>query len=107
MDGFYINLKHDEKRKNHMENLKNKYDFFKKIQREEAVYHKNGATGCYLSHINCLKKLENIDGDYFLILEDDFCILNENNFNDFVENFESIKNNNNWSMLILTPFANF
>lgn len=103
MDGFYINLKHDEKRKNHMENLKNKYDFFKKIQREEAVYHKNGATGCYLSHINCLKKLENIDGDYFLILEDDFCILNENNFNDFVENFESIKNNNNWSMLILTP----
>ena len=103
MEGFYINLKDDEKRKDHMENLKNKYDFFKKIQREEAVYHKNGAVGCYLSHINCLKKLQNTDGDYFLILEDDFCILNENNFNDFVENFESIKNNNNWSMLILTP----
>ena len=103
MDGFYINLKHDESRKNHMENLKNKYDFFKKIQREEAVYHKNGAVGCYLSHINCLKKLENIESDYFLILEDDFCILNENNFNEFIENFNSIKDNNNWSMIILTP----
>ena len=57
-----------------------------------------------MSHYNVLKMAyENYKNDECIVIfEDDFCILNENIFNDFINDFESIKNNKDWSVITFT-----
>ena len=38
-----------------------------------------------------------------MVLEDDFCILNEHNFHQFITEFEKIKDKDGWDMIVLTP----
>lgn len=38
-----------------------------------------------------------------MIMEDDFMIHNMENFNNFITDFENIKNDNNWNIITLTP----
>ena len=38
-----------------------------------------------------------------MVYEDDFFILNENNYNQFINNFNEIRNNNDWDITVLTP----
>jgi len=103
LEGYYINLSHRTDRKEHMEQLKQTYTFFKNIERMEAVVNKRGIIGCSLSHIKCLNELLKRNKECYLIMEDDFCILNEDNFNGFIREFDKIKNDTNWDVITLTP----
>lgn len=106
LEGYYINLNHRTDRREHMEQLKQKYPFFKNIERMEAVVNKRGIIGCSLSHIKCLNELLKRNKECYLIMEDDFCILNEDNFNGFMLEFNKIKNDKNWDVITLTPRGN-
>jgi len=106
MNGFYINLSHRIDRKTHIEELKNKHSFFKNIERFDAVLNRRGDIGCALSHINCLTQLLNQNKDYYLIMEDDFFIMDDVGFQNFETNFELIKDNDEWDILTLTPRGN-
>ena len=106
MNGYYINLKFREDRNNHFINNIKKYDFFKNIERFEAIYDSDfGEIGCTKSHINALELCLEMDDDYFLIIEDDFCIINEENLLNFFRNFNKIKNKE-WDIITLTPSGN-
>ena len=104
MIGYYINLNKREDRKTHIEYIKKKYNFFKDIKRMPAIHNKRGDIGCALSHIKCLNEFKlNINSyKYFMILEDDFQIINEQKFKNFEKSFNNIKNEN-WDIIILTP----
>ena len=103
MNGYYINLSHRTDRKTHIENLKQKYTFFQNIERFDAILNKRGDIGCSLSHIHCLTQLLNQNKDYYLIMEDDFFIMNDVDFQNFEANFQLIKDNDDWDVLTLTP----
>lgn len=110
MIGYYINLTERVDRRNHFEKLKTKYDFLKNIERIEAIKHSNGSIGCGLSHIMALKKLkEKAIQDslkFVCVFEDDFCILNNNNFIKFIYDFKEIQDNKDWDLIVLTPRGN-
>lgn len=103
MEGFYINLNHRTDRKQHIETLIQTHPFFKNIERMEAICNERGDIGCSMSHIKCLTDLLQKNKDYYLILEDDFFILNETNFTNFVDEFDDIKDSDEWDVLTLTP----
>ena len=103
MDGFYINLNHRTDRRQHIETLIQTHPFFKNIERMEAICNERGDIGCSMSHIKCLTDLLHKNKDYYLIIEDDFFILNETNFTNFVDEFEVIKDSAEWDVLTLTP----
>ena len=110
LQGFYINLKKRQDRMTHFENLKKNFVFLQNIKRSEGYIFKNsinkfaaGTAGCAQAHLNCLKKIKNLEGEYFAIFEDDFSILDYNVFIEFTNEFEKIKNNNNWDVILLTP----
>lgn len=102
MKSYYINLKHRKDRRSHIdENIKS-LDFFKDLQRIEAIYKKRGAIGATMSHIKALEKFNGKE-DMVLIMEDDFFIFDKQNFLDFVKDFEEIKNSDIWDAIVLTP----
>ena len=103
MNGLYINLSHRIDRKTHIENLKKKYKFFQNIERFDAILNKRGDIGCALSHIHCLTQLLTQNKDYYIIMEDDFFIMNDVDFQNFEANFQLIKDNDDWDVLTLTP----
>ena len=103
MEGFYINLIHRIDRKQHIETLIQTHPFFKNIERMDAICNERGDIGCSMSHIKCLTDLLQKNKAYYLILEDDFFILNETNFNNFVDEFEHIKDADECDVLTLTP----
>ena len=77
----YINLKHRKERKKHIETLFNK-NVLKglKLTRFNAIHNKNGAIGCYLSHIALLKQSIQNNQTYHFVIEDDFDCLDINLF---------------------------
>jgi GR25 family glycosyltransferase involved in LPS biosynthesis len=101
--GYYINLEERKDRLQHFEALKVKYPFFKDVERIAAIRNENGAIGCGFSHIKALNKCLNCDDDYMMIFEDDFCILNNNNYNEFIKYFENIRDEKEWDIIVLTP----
>tara|TARA_Y100000768_G_C23989017_1_gene690874 strand:- start:4844 stop:5479 length:636 start_codon:yes stop_codon:yes gene_type:complete len=102
--GYYINLNNRQDRKKNIENIKKKYNFFKDIKRMSAIHNKRGDIGCALSHIKCLNEFKSNVNTYklFMIIEDDFQIINEEKFKNFENSFDNIKNEN-WDVIILTP----
>tara|TARA_B100001173_G_scaffold310619_1_gene325617 strand:- start:834 stop:1454 length:621 start_codon:yes stop_codon:yes gene_type:complete len=102
MKGYYINLEKRSDRNDYMKEYILNRPFFENIERFNAITHKKGAVGCTLSHINCLKKLQENSDPYYMILEDDFLILNEENYKLFIDEFEKIKQEK-WDIMILTP----
>lgn len=107
--GFYINLDKRDDRRDHFEkNVKN-HPFFSNIQRMSAIYHEVKGAGCTLSHIECLRRIKmSINNNkssarYYVIMEDDFQILDSDNFNHFVNSFEKIKDSDSWDIILLTP----
>lgn len=105
MFGYYINLDERQDRKEHMNtNIIERYPFFNHIQRISAVYHKNGALGCALSHQYALTKFINeCNGECLMIVEDDIVILHESHFLSFSKDFESIQHSDTWDIIVLTP----
>lgn len=107
INGFYINLDGRRDRFDYFEKVKSDNSFLTNIQRFSAIQNRNGALGCTMSHYNALKlAYETYKGDECIaILEDDFFILDKNAFNDFVSDFSSIKNNDDWSVFTFTRRA--
>jgi len=105
MFGYYINLDTRKDRKDHMNtNIIERYPFFNHVQRMNAVYHRNGALGCALSHQHALKKfIYEPNEDFLMIIEDDLVILNESNFLSFCNDFESIRTSDTWDIIVFTP----
>jgi len=105
MNGYYINLEERKDRYVHFEKLKTNHSFFKNVNRVSAIKCENGAIGCGLSHIKALKKSiqDNDSFDYTMVFEDDFCILNDTHYTDFVGHFEHIRNEKEWDIIVLTP----
>ena len=100
--GYYINLEHRTERKFNIESIQQKFPQLANIKRFNAIKHQHGAIGCTLSHVNVLSKLNLLDETYFLVLEDDFNIINEDGFRSFLNDFEKIKEDN-WDIIVLTP----
>jgi GR25 family glycosyltransferase involved in LPS biosynthesis len=72
----------------------------------DAIVHNNRVIGCAMSHLRALQKFEHTNDPYISIFEDDFCILNQDNFNNFVKEFELIKKSSDWKVIVLTPSGN-
>jgi GR25 family glycosyltransferase involved in LPS biosynthesis len=106
MDGIYINLKERTDRKDHFESNIKSNIFFSNIKHMDAISHSIRSVGCASSHLKALQLCEIRDQPYFVIMEDDFVILELNHFNDFVKDFESIKNSTDWKVIVLTPRGN-
>ena len=84
MNGYYINLDYRVDRDKHFNTNIKKYDFFKNIKRYSAIHDEEcGAIGCVKSHINVLLLCLQDNFDYYLIMEDDFNIINESNLVNF------------------------
>lgn len=98
MKGFYINLDKRLDRREHFENIS---PIFKNIKRFPAIEYSPGYIGCAMSHIAVLKKGLDIEGEYIFIFEDDFMILNMDNFNHFLNDFKVAVFN--WDIIVLTP----
>ena len=106
MKGFYINLDNRIDRRDHFEDLKTQYPFFTHIERMSAIENKDGALGCCCSHINALMLAEKLDEPYVAIFEDDFMILDHNNFLQFINDFQQIASSEKWNVIVLTPRGN-
>jgi GR25 family glycosyltransferase involved in LPS biosynthesis len=102
LEGYYINLDHRTDRLQHFEALKTTYPILSNIKRMSAIYNAKGAIGCALSHVKCLQQLANSTNKFVAVFEDDFYLLHEKNFKQFVRQFEKIKNAS-WDVLTLTP----
>jgi len=103
MKGYYINLECRRDRRRHIENNILTLDFFKDLERFEAI--KNGETGigCGESWTKIIEKcIEIKDQDYFLLIEDDISIDNDEIFNEFLKDFEEIKEKQ-WDVITFTP----
>lgn len=103
MDGFYINLVHRVDRKQHIEHMMKTHSFFKNIERMDAILNQRGDIGCAMSHIKCLTGLLTRKKDFYMIIEDDFVILDQAKFASFTNEFEKIKDSDDWDVLTLTP----
>lgn len=68
----YINLKHRIERKKHIDTLFNNVSKDIKLTKFNAICNKNGAIGCYLSHIALLKQSILNKDQYHFVIEDDF-----------------------------------
>ena len=101
MNGFYINLDKRVDRREHFENIS---PVFKNIQRFSAIEYSPGYIGCAMSHIAVLKQGLNIEGEYVFIFEDDFMILNMDNFTNFLNDIKYI--DIEWDIIVLTPRGN-
>jgi GR25 family glycosyltransferase involved in LPS biosynthesis len=98
MQGFYINLDKRTDRREHFEHIS---PSFNNIQRFPAIEYFPACIGCAMSHISALKKGLEIDSEYICIFEDDFMILNMDNFNNFLHDFKTI--DVEWDIIVLTP----
>jgi GR25 family glycosyltransferase involved in LPS biosynthesis len=104
MKGFYINLEHRTDRRQHIEKLIECTGLFSNIERMNACVGTRGDIACGMSHIKCLNQLSEFNEPYYIILEDDFMILNTDLYKEFEEAFDKIKDQE-WDVIVLTPLG--
>ncbi len=88
---FYINL---DKRKdrykeinNELRNVLDEDEYTDKVERFPAIYNKNGAIGCSLSHLEVLKIAKKRNYKNIIIFEDDFeFLIDRETFRSSIEN---------------------
>ena len=108
MKGYYINLECRRDRRRHIENNILTLDFFKDLERFEGIKIQEQcpelySVGCSESWVKIIEKcIEIEDQDYFLLIEDDISIDNDDIFNNFLQDFEEIKEKE-WDVITLTP----
>ena len=103
ISGLYINLDKRKDRRDHFKKLKSENPFFKNVNRLPAIEDKKGFIGCGKSHIIALKQLLKQKDEYYIVCEDDLNILNQSYFNNFTSQFDKVKNNPEWDIIVLTP----
>jgi GR25 family glycosyltransferase involved in LPS biosynthesis len=75
----------------------------------KAIQNKNGAIGCYLSHLRCLENAKKDNLNHIMIVEDDITFLDVECFKSQINIF--LKNHDNWDVLLISgnnmpPFIN-
>lgn len=99
---FYINLQHRTDRKQHVERELLSIGI-KKPTRFNAIKLENGAVGCSMSHLKCLKTAKENNFPHVLICEDDIQFLNPSLFIDQINGF--LENNSadekSWDVILL------
>ena len=104
MKGFYINLVDRKDRRIHFENLKTLYPLVAQVEWLCAIENIDGPLGCCLSHLKSLTRAkEDLDEPYVAIFEDDFTVLDHAAFLRFAEEFDKIRFDNGWKVIVLTP----
>jgi len=103
LQGFYINLDSRKDRRDHFENVKKMHPFLGGIERMSAIEKNDGPLGCCFSHIKALTQCLTIDAPYIAIFEDDFTVLDDTIFRRFVDDFQKVKENDTWKVIVLTP----
>lgn len=92
IDGYVINLEHDEERKKHIvqefENSPINIKLF------SAIKHKTGWIGCLRSHLELIKLAKDNNWNMILVIEDDAYIENKDMFNEiFMKVLDWLKTN--------------
>jgi glycosyl transferase family 25 len=103
MKGYYINLESRGDRREHFEKLQMEWPVLGGIKRLNAIQETDGALGCCCSHLSGLRMLDGVEAEYVAIFEDDFCVLNSENFAEFWRDFDKIRRLDSWDVLALTP----
>lgn len=119
---FYINLDRNKDRNINMKETLNKlnieyhryegldgkkYNNIKNdkfIDKDNIICNSNYEYAVLYSHLSLIKKLENEEGEYFLILEDDLCLDFINYWNNSIENI-IINAPNDWEIIMLGYFT--
>jgi GR25 family glycosyltransferase involved in LPS biosynthesis len=109
--GYYINLDSRNDRCEHFEQNIKCHPFLANVQRMSAILISTRGIGCTLSHIECLRMIkqsrtqmdESTFPKYYIIMEDDFCILDNDKFHHFVHDFDNVKDLDLWDVIVLTP----
>lgn len=104
MKGVYINLEHRKDRRHHMEQLTQRYGFFSNLERLDACFGPRGDIVCGMSHIKALNRFSAFNEHYYMMLEDDFMILNAEIYKEFEVAFDRIKDLE-WDVIVLTPLG--
>lgn len=94
---FYINLKHRVDRMKHAETQFNAMGIIP--ERVNAIYCRNGAIGCALSHIKCIELAKKRQMPYACICEDDILFIRPEQTKKSVS--EILNNTSQWDVLLL------
>jgi glycosyl transferase family 25 len=104
---LYINLEHRTDRKLQIEGeLRWTNIPEEKIIRIDAIKNENGAIGCTMSHIKCIKLAKELNLENVLILEDDFSFRKDN----FINRINQLKNFieiNDWDIFLFSGNKEF
>lgn len=73
---FCINLDRRQDRWEHSQDEFNKVGIQGRVERFPAIEHKNGAAGCLMSHVACIKKAKELNLNNVLVFEDDVKFIN-------------------------------
>jgi GR25 family glycosyltransferase involved in LPS biosynthesis len=95
IDIYVINL---EERKDRWEEIQKNFKNFNLI-RVEAIKRKNGARGCFLSHIKCLKIAKEKNLKNIIVIEDD-CKPVEDFYKRLLTIKKYLDENNSWSIYL-------
>ena len=94
---FYINLLSRPDRKQHVESQLSLLGI--NAERFNAIKMPNGALGCSISHLKCLKIAKEKNWAHLLIVEDDITFLNPELFKNQLNKF--LQNHNNWDVVLI------
>uniref|UniRef100_A0A6C0H688 Glycosyl transferase family 25 domain-containing protein n=1 Tax=viral metagenome TaxID=1070528 RepID=A0A6C0H688_9ZZZZ len=95
---LYINLDDRIDRKTHVEQQLNNIGITN-FKRFPAIKKENGAIGCSLSHLQCIKMAKENNWDYVFIVEDDILFLHPNLFQLQIKRFtQSV---HSWDVLLI------
>lgn len=100
---LYINLDHRTDRRTQIEQELTNIGLIDKAIRIKAIQPTSGdgAIGCTLSHISCIKYAIQNNFDHVLILEDDICFGNKNAITTFQTSFNSfLQTNLKWDVIL-------
>jgi len=103
MKGVFINLDSRIDRREHFENTIKCNPLFSNIERISAIECEDRALGCSLSHITALSLYDNTEEPFIAVFEDDFMILEKENLENFMVDFENVKDLSDWQVIVLTP----
>jgi len=95
---LFINLAHRTDRLEHVENELKKMNITG--ERVDAIKNENGALGCTMSHIKCIRMAKDRDYSHVFICEDDITFTKPEIFNDSVSKFEK-STDIDWDVLII------
>jgi GR25 family glycosyltransferase involved in LPS biosynthesis len=102
---YYINLEKRKDRKKHIEKQLKELDYPQnKINRIDAVYTSGNRTGCSISHNKALEEGLKQDGEYIIVLEDDFELIHDKEKT--LDVLKNAVNTKDWNVIILACNGN-